>query len=868
MAIWPFRRRTRRSKTGAGGSEKRHLAALHDAGVNSSAKTGHKLSKRRRPNATAKAKAVERDPEKQSYAFSHSLAEKLPSPSDKENRPAQQRHMSAAHVNVEPHSRVDPERRDNLPAYFLHTQPSHSNISVDHRHNWQELPTLKGKRSAASDSPLNRRYSRKKRKEDNHTREDEIRSMSAFASIPNRSLTTPLSREGHRRHGGLGAPYRSASEGSLSFPESMHSSISLNSEGGFIVKSLDLLSPRPRLRYSEAPPRYVPVSRTGSRRDDRKRTPLPEEGIKKSKTIDELADDLDASGLRKLMERDHRRREKKKVLEEERMQRRLQRRAEKQKAEDEERRHLGPAENAPPKNLHRGSLGREEVGLGTGEPSAQAKERTPSEQPGLGRGPSPSASWLRGGSSEHLQLVHNEDGGKTPSIPPTGHISPPDEREKTELGTAQAVRLSVASLPRPHPSPNRDRPVSDVSNLSSLRPLSTGKAPESVEAERRASDSGRKGQSPSRWTAFFRRSVTKQKRPVDDPERPASQFSTSRDSIPHSAIPTAMEASVWRKSGPPVRTTSKFREDLPESSAPQRKIQSHSLDDLSSRRDPFASPAGTDLDTEHHDRPSTSAEGPTIVKGSGRLHDPFADPDSKENLSTGRTSPPDERAPSAALSQSLASIDSEASWLSGKPSKRNSIPLNPMRSSGNSLPKRYGEYSDSIEDLGLDGDEYYTHLSPGPGQGRSSAIRESGTAIASSDDGDTHMGDGGDDDDGDDDGDGKEGEAMQPGAEWKGVVSHQPRVIHREPHVKSREGLLNEFQEGAGTPESLSPTHSGESPQFDYPGLHEAAEVRRATSVDLGKKHARHMSAGSAKLLEVHSSTRSSEGKRRSLPPP
>ena len=159
--------------------------------------------------------------------------------------------------------------------------------------------------------------------------------MTAFASVPNRSLTSPLSREGHRRYGGIGKQYHSASEASLSFPESMHSSISLNSEGGFIVKSLDLLAPRPRLRYSEAPPRYTAAPMAVSRRDDRKRPPLPGEGIKKSKTIDDLADGLDASGLREVMERDHRRREKKKLLEAERMQRRLQRRADKQKDEEE-----------------------------------------------------------------------------------------------------------------------------------------------------------------------------------------------------------------------------------------------------------------------------------------------------------------------------------------------------------------------------------------------------------------------------------------------------------------------------------------------------------------------------------------------------
>jgi hypothetical protein len=225
-------------------------------------------------------------------------------------------------------------------------------------------------------------------------------------------------------------------------------------------------------------------------------------------------------------------------------------------------------------------------------------------------------------------------------------------------------------------------------------------------------------------------------------------------------------------------------------------------------------------------------------------------------------SPPEERAPSAALSHSLASIDSEGSWLSGKPSKRNSIPLNyPTWSSGNSLTKRYGEYSDSAEELGLEEDEYYTHLSPGPGQGRSSAVRESGTAIASSEDGDTHMGDGCDDDD-DDEGD-RDTQEQRGGAEWKDVISRQPILVHRDPQVKSREGLLNEFLERAGTPDSRSPTHSAESPQFDYTDPNESPEVQRATSVDFGKKHARHMSAGSAKLLEVQPSAKSLEHKGR-----
>ncbi|KAI9862102.1 MAG: hypothetical protein M1813_004877 [Trichoglossum hirsutum] len=889
MAIWPFRRRTRRSKSG---NEKRHLIARHDSGVGGSANTGRKLSKKRR--SSPQTKLAGKDLEKASRALSHGLAEKFPLPSDKENHPTQQQ-MSGGHADIGPHPRPDPERRDDVPAYFFQAQqPSRSNISIDQRNTWQEPPTLKGKRSAASDSPLNRRDSRKKRKENYHAREEEIRSMSAFAVMPSRSFVTPLSRDGHRRHGGLSTQYRSASESSLPFPESLHSSLSSNSEGGFIVKSLDLLTPRPRLRYSEAPPRYTPVSRSGSRRDDRRRTPLPEDAKKESRTIDELADGLDASGLRELMERDNRRREKKKLLEVERMQRRLQRRADKQRAEEEERMRRGQGRNASPMNAHRGALGRDEVGLGIGGPPVQVEEeQTPGaavteppvpvpvtepepepepEQAGSHRSRSP-VSWLQDGSDADLQPARNEDGDKTPGAPPTPteHASPSGEPEKTELGTAQAVRLSVASLPPARSSAHRERPVSDVSNLSSLRQQDTNKVAEPAETTRRESDPGGKRHSSSRWTTFFRRSGPKYKKPTDEPERPPSQFSTSRDSIPHPVAPVPTEGGMWRRSGPPVRTTSRFREDLPESSAShsQSKIQTIATpDDTGGRRESSTTRGGADSGGENRDSPSVSTEALTAVRRPTQFQNPFADPVAKDASSTGRSSPPEERAPSAPLSRSLASIDSEGSWLSGKPSKRNSIPLNqPTRSSGNSLPKRYGEYSDSVEELGLEGDEYFTHLSPGPGQGRSSALRESGTAIASSEDGDTHMGDGCDDCDGDGDADNdvEEREGVQlGGVEWKdGVVSHQPTFIHRDPHVKSREGLLNEFQEGAGTPDSMSPTQSAESPQFDYAGPNEKPEVRRATSVDLGKKHARHISAGSAKLLEVQPSVKSAEHKRK-----
>jgi hypothetical protein len=81
-----------------------------------------------------------------------------------------------------------------------------------------------------------------------------------------------------------------------------------------------------------------------------------------------------------------------------------------------------------------------------------------------------------------------------------------------------------------------------------------------------------------------------------------------------------------------------------------------------------------------------------------------------------------------------------------------------------------------------------------------------------------------------------------------GAVPKQATIVHREPRAKSREGLLNEFDDDSmaeaqgDTPTELTSKGFGDN---DVVGLH------RATSIDLGKKHARHISAGSARLLDV-----------------
>jgi hypothetical protein len=92
------------------------------------------------------------------------------------------------------------------------------------------------------------------------------------------------------------------------------------------------------------------------------------------------------------------------------------------------------------------------------------------------------------------------------------------------------------------------------------------------------------------------------------------------------------------------------------------------------------------------------------------------------------------------------------------------------------------------------------------------------------------------------------------------VPGRQPTIIHRQPRVKSTEGLLSFYTNelppaGQPTPHTNdTDPHTPDSPSSDA----EPVMVQRARSVDLGKHHVRHLSAGSAKLLDIHKQKRMS----------
>jgi hypothetical protein len=289
----------------------------------------------------------------------------------------------------------------------------------------------------------------------------------------------------------------------------------------------------------------------------------------------------------------------------------------------------------------------------------------------------------------------------------------------------------------------------------------------------------------------------------------------------------------------PRRTMSKFREDLPEFplSPPDSRVAS----------------------------PETSRG--SAIAARRRSHQP-ADLLVESNSSgTGaRTdSPVSPALPNAGLmSQSLASVDSEGSWLSGKPVNRRSN-RSYLRSSvgSSSALQRTQDFSASYEELGVPDDEYFKRLTPGPEEHRFSSQANEMAPKASSivvEDQDMAV-------------DSEDEEAPQtsgrPSVEEEQVhtVARHPTVVHRQPRVKSTEGLLTFFQAEEPASEEPATTPSpveGDSPIS--PSDHEFGTVQRAQSVDFGKNHVRHLSAGSAKLLDIQKRASASSQSRTQQP--
>lgn len=812
----------------------------HDSSEITSSGLEHKrsgMTSQRKRKSSRESKKLQRDPEKRrTYSFSPGRNDSIRAPRDTHRQYPVPPLLK--NINSKGNSGPGSEKPEGVIAakqpLQASTQPAMGAL------DWQRVPTLH-KRSAQD---LPRRKSSKKRKEE-HDREAEIKAMVPI--MPTRPATDssmsgrPMKRESRKMHGGLNRHLQNpSSDISLPTTESIQSSLSSKSDQhtSYKLSAFDVLAPRPTIRCSEYP-RYAPgASGFGSDQSDSRRRriserpPIPEETLKANKRIDDLADDLDAGDLRELMERDQRRREKKKLSDNLKMEKRLARRQEKQRADEATAAEKG---TVLPGNMERGVLGREVVGLGIGTSavvtsSKRKKGLDASETTGGKR--SADAFQEDSTTSTHNPFNNFHRSASVGTELPT----PKSVHEEPVIEIAQATTISRANISSPSSPRGHVRGASSISQMVD-RAKAQIPAQEKPEPVRQSSESSTR--QPQSWTSFFKRGPRSKRGST-----PSSFSNTSRDSMQNGQPLQIGYTPVRQASNTPKRTMSRFREDLPELpiSPPDSRVQSPEadivppirtdyLDKRTSHRgssdNPFADPR------IRYDTPTSGYRSLDAV----RLRD--------ETPTSGHRSmdaPSPE--PSAVLSQSLASIDSEASWLSGRKggSKRGSaqLPSLPLRDSASSLTKRYKGFSESTEELGIAQDEYFSRLTPGPeNQFKIQRQSSAGNSVSSSDE---------------EDGDSLASPSPSGQTKW-GAVGRQPTVVHHQTRAKSREGLLNDYENDSGS-EPLGETPidlNRKSYRYNQSALKEdvGSGVHRALSVDLGRGHVRHISAGSARLLEL-----------------
>ncbi|KAF2645593.1 hypothetical protein P280DRAFT_513488 [Massarina eburnea CBS 473.64] len=810
-------------------AERVHAFASND--VLRSSPTARSIRRNRR--ISSRSSASLRDPEKHSPTLNAAFFKEqgLPHPLDVDDDDDDITALPhSRRLAQSPHLRAVEQHDGGIP-YNFQANPQ-SSLTSAQRGRLQRPQSL---RKPANESMLLRQKSTKKHKRDDHLREEEIRAMSTPLpqKRPAGNSAGMLRRDSKKVKGPLNHRFeRPTSDVSLPLEDSVHSSMSGGSDQrAFRVSALDLFSPRPTIRCSVGTQQYYAgtdtsptsnKSKNSTVRSKRRGSISKEEmDSKRSSRIDDLADSLDAGALREILERDKRRKDKKRRAEEERMHRRLERRAEKQRAA--EAGHTA-GETA---TRHRGTHG--SVGLGIGQETATPMEDV---RPSTPQKPQVRTSTPPPKSEEATQL-------------PTPLESPTDEPVVSDA--QQAIRYSRGSVS----GPSHTRVPSNVSHLPELLskrlaeespvdsvehpydPMTSGSlhAVETVDTTSLKKSTGRRRSSEGRRMSYFASFFRRRKRsPQGQGRATPSEVSfsnTSRESMSRQPLPAHLVASthtptppiqIKRPSHAPRRTMSKFREDLPEfpMSPPESRVQSP-------------------------EKPAAA-----VFAGRRQTQRP-ADVHAESNSSGARTdSPVSPGLPNPGpMSQSLASVDSEGSWLSGKPIKRASNKSHLRSSVGSaSALKRTEEFNASYEDLGIPDDEYFTRLTARPDERRRSAT--SGEAL-------TEKPEAGQLDDASRPSEEEEEELVQSS------VGRQPTIIHRRPRIKSAEGLLTFYQQDASSPEGNAKAHTAEIVEGDSPTSDgEPIVVQRAKSIELSKQHYRQLSAGSAKLLDIGKRTSTS----------
>ena len=837
MPIWPFKKRRRSvNKDEASQPLTEKAQPARAATPTSPIPIPRKSSKR----GTLRKRQPSQADEAADTAWAGS--EKPPTSADKENvPPSHARTTSREDITALPMSRklessphLRPVDLEKPPIPYNFRTYSGSQSSLQREATSMSSPpragTLRSRRSGYDSVPS--RMSSAKRKKDDQLREEEIRAMSAQMPMPKRPGEGPLRRDSKKLRG--------AKDSTVSLPPPEDSIISMSAileQRGWEIGSIDVFNPRPAVRLSGTPQYVTPGSTLSmqspsspeSMKKEKEKVPTSRGSARKRETIGNRVDDLDATDIRLLLERDAKRREKRRKDQQEKLDKKLRsrggrnrgdsdrrrreaeevRRAEeaKQRAEQEnEARDLAAAPTAIHPAL-RDAPDPQSIGLGIGEDQAapgapEAEDHpfrtplvTPTEKP-----VDPFADPVVHGEEDTVPILKQEEPPRQSTT-----ASQDVQMQDTSIETAREVPMSQVSTPPLSPI-SATRTPTQLSQVMDSRRLSDLPTPARILDDRRVSDPKPERRAGA-WATFFRRGGTKLQR-GDDGTSPTSEkgFSnTSRESMRNQPLPPHLidtaASQTRRKSGTPVRTQSKFREDLPEMpiSPPDSRLSS------------------PDITTAA----AAAAAARRAARSSAQAQD-VAINESEAQPSTRNDTPV---TPSQHRITSMASIDSEGSWLASGSAKRTSTQ--------SALAQRRTEFTGSYEELGGDKDAEYVNR---PTSGR----KISSPALAGRDPAEES---------GEDE---ARAENSDPMTMHESVRRH-PTLVHRDPRVKSREGLLTEYSAGGG--DTPIPTSAGTGRgSLDFDSDEPEPEIQRASSVGYGKGtkgHARQISAGSAKLYDV-----------------
>lgn len=453
-----------------------------------------------------------------------------------------------------------------------------------------------------------------------------------------------------------------------------------NNTNRFKVNALAAFTPRPLIRYAE--PR-MPASRShnASAASTRRERPLPgtvsEENLSKRR-IDHLADGLDAGALRELLDRDRRRQELKNIKDQERAQRKLERSAERQRRAEENQPEEPPVTSDPePEPEQERELDPETSNRLPGiEESPRGRDNEDNDVPGELTTRPLVGSWLRDASKEPSrsarESIDSGDGAANVvnNIDDSSIREPPKLMQRASFARSQEMGMSRTTLSPTHSqsqSPSRHGMVSPTSSLIyGMARESMSDASHTVDSERRLSDHS--GRRTNTFSSLFRRGSSRLKRRYRERFQDTSDLSNashpshvSRESF--SKIPTQSSAPTASSVQPPPpprpfnRSTGTMRRA-------QSKFTEHFGDEpLSPPDSRLQSP---DILEEGGPSESTSRGIPIGTA----FPIPGSDPDlparrNRHQRSWITDSVDGAEADNLPLSRSLASIDSEGSWMSG-----------------------------------------------------------------------------------------------------------------------------------------------------------------------------------------------------------